>query len=316
MAIGVEILLSVVVGLSVLALFMGTRTLFAPGETDQRLQDLMGQGQASTTPMTLRQLEMRGSLYQRAIKPTINTVLRGLGRFAPKKNVEALHRKLETAGHPAGLGVVDFYGLKILVGLLAGFFVVLLIYLIRPDYSLPFLFGFGLLFGLGAFFIPNYWLSARASARQAEILRALPDALDMMTIAVDAGLGLSGAMQRICDNWDNALVEEFTRLLAEVRLGRSRTEALENMALRTGVKEVISFVMALTLAEKLGANIAKVLHIQAEQMRIARRQRAEQLAREASIKMLFPLVFLIFPAMFAVILGPAVPQLLETFSSL
>jgi len=128
MAIGAEILLSVVVGLSVLALFMGTRTLLAPGEADQRLQDLIGQGQASATPMSLRQLEMRGSLYQRAIKPTFNTLLQGLGRLAPKRNVEVLHRKLETAGHPGGLGVADFYGLKILTGFFVGVLMILLLY--------------------------------------------------------------------------------------------------------------------------------------------------------------------------------------------
>jgi tight adherence protein C len=138
----------------------------------------------------------------------------------------------------------------------------------------------------------------------------------MMSICVNAGLGLQGAMQSVCENWDNALVEEFTRVLAEIRLGRGALEAMESMGKRTGVREMISFVMSLTLAHKLGVSIATVLPIQAEQMRIARRQKAEETARQASIKMLFPLVFLIFPAMFAVILGPAVPQLLETLSVL
>jgi tight adherence protein C len=166
------------------------------------------------------------------------------------------------------------------------------------------------------FMLPDLWLSGRASARQHDILRALPDALDMMTICVDAGLGLQGAMQTVCENWDNALVDEFTRVQAEVKLGRSAMDALDSMSKRTGVKEVMSFVMSITLAYKLGVSIANVLHIQAEQMRIARRQKAEETARQAAIKMLFPLVFLVFPAMFAVILGPAVPQLLETLGNL
>ncbi len=112
-----------------------------------------------------------------------------------------------------------------------------------------------------------------------------------------------------------AAVTLVALVLAEIRLGRTRAEAFEGMGKRTGVAEVMSFVLAITLADKLGVPIAKVLHIQAEQMRITRRQRAEELARQASIKMLFPLVFLIFPATFAVILGPAIPQLLETFSA-
>jgi tight adherence protein C len=167
--------------------------------------------------------------------------------------------------------------------------------------------------GLVGFGLPNYWLSAQVKRRQIKILKALPDALDMLNICVRAGLGFTGAMQRFCDNWNNDLSEEFGRVITEVSLGKSRIEALEGMSRRTGVDEVISFVMAVSIAEKLGASIAQVLHIQAQQMRIARSQRAEKLAREASIKMLFPLVFLIFPAMFAVILGPTIPLLLETF---
>ncbi|MEW5958148.1 MAG: type II secretion system F family protein [Chloroflexota bacterium] len=312
----IQLLLSLVIGFSVLAFFTGVRSLvIASRESDDRLQELLQTAAGSAAP-TLRQLEMRTSFYHRAVKPVTSGMLKLLGRLAPQRNIDQLHRKLETAGFPGNLGVVDFLGLKILCGLLLGAAIVLLVYLARPDLSFLVKAGLGLLLGLVGFLFPNYWLSTRISARQNEILKALPDALDMMTIAVDAGLGLSGAMQRICDNWNNALIDEFVRVLAETRLGRSRTEALEQMGQRTGVKEVISFVTALTLAEKLGANIANVLHIQAEQMRIARRQKAEQLAREASIKMLFPLVFLIFPAMFAVILGPAVPQLLETFGSL
>ncbi len=310
MVIGLPFLLSAIVGLSVLVLFTGVRFLFAPGNTDERLQELMRT--TTETPSSLRQLEMQASFYHRVAKPAFSNLLQRLGRFAPQRNLETLQRKIETAGYPGNLGVIDFLGLKILSALTLGFLMVLILYLSRPNMSLLIIIGLGLIFGFGGFLLPNYWLSVRITKRQYEILRALPDALDMLVISVDAGLGLSGAIQRICDNWDNALVEEFTRVLAETRLGRSRSEALETMAQRTGVKEVISFVMALTLAEKLGANIAKVLHIQADQMRIARRQRAEQLAREAAIKMLFPLVFLIFPAMFAVILGPAIPQLLET----
>jgi tight adherence protein C len=241
--------------------------------------------------------------------------VRWLGRLAPQKNLDELHRKLETAGFPSNMGVIDFLGLKTLSAVFLAAVTVFMLFILRSNSSLVVAGLLGLSFGFAGFAIPNYWLYSRIHTRQLEILRALPDALDMMTISVDAGLGLSGAIQHICEHWDNALIDELTRVLAETRLGRSRIEALESMAQRTGVKEITSFVMAITLAEKLGANISKVLHIQAEQMRVARRQRAEQLAREAAIKMLFPLVFLVFPAMFAVILGPAVPLLLETFKS-
>lgn len=314
MLITAQILLSLIVGLSVLALFNGVRVFITPAKGEDRLQEILYA--SSENPMTLREIELRTSFLNRTIKPMSMALLQWLGRLAPHRNVEALQRKLDTAGNPGNLGIVDFYGLKLAIGLMLAVLLILFVLVVRPGASVLMIGFVGLSGGLVGFMIPNYWLIKRIAARQHEILKSLPDALDMMVICVDAGMGLSGAMQRICDNWDNALVEEFARVLTEVKLGRSRPDSLEAMAQRTGVKEVISFVMALTMAERLGASIAQVLHVQAEQMRIARRQRAEQLAREASIKMLFPLVFLIFPAMFAVILGPAVPQLLETFGSL
>ncbi|HRV96258.1 MAG TPA: type II secretion system F family protein [Anaerolineae bacterium] len=309
-----QILLSLIVGLSVLALFNGLRVFMTPSGGEDRLQEVLyGSPDA---PMTLREIELRTSFVNRTIKPMSKSLLQWLGKLAPQRNAEALQRKLDMAGNPGNLGIVDFLGLKLISGLIIAVLLILFVMVVRTKTSMLMIGFVGLSGGLAGFMIPNYWLIKRIAARKHEILKSLPDALDMMVICVDAGMGLSGAMQRICDNWNNALVEEFARVLTETKLGRSRPDSLEAMAHRTGVKEMISFVMALTMAERLGASIAQVLHVQAEQMRIARRQRAEQLAREASIKMLFPLVFLIFPAMFAVILGPAVPQLLETFGSL
>ncbi|MDX1520899.1 MAG: type II secretion system F family protein [Anaerolineae bacterium] len=309
MLIGAQLLLSLIIGLSVLAFIMGARAWLVPqGTFEDRLQNIL----EIQPGESLRNLEMQASFSERMIRPLGANLLNWLGKLAPQKNMEALDRKLESAGRPAKLTIHTFLGLKVFCGLLSAGVTFLLIYLIRSNPSFFILFGISGALGFVGYWLPTYWLLKRISNRQSDILKALPDALDMMVIAVDAGLGLSGAIQRICDNWDNALVDEFNRVLKETQVGRSRIDALESMGVRTGVKEVISFVMALTMAEKTGANIGQVLHIQAEQMRIARRQRAEQLAREAAIKMLFPLVFLIFPAMFAVILGPAVPQLLET----
>jgi tight adherence protein C len=312
MLIGAQMLLSLLVGLSVLAVVAGIRALATPSQPADRVQQLLGT--ASAGSLTLRELEMRQSFYQRAVQPLFAALLQMLGRLAPQRNIKELEHKLESAGLLARIGVIDFLGMKILAGVCLVLFTAGLMYL--SDFSFIFGIVVSLATGLLGFTLPNYWLLSRVKSRQKEILRALPDALDMMTICVDAGLGLQGAMQTVCENWDNALVEEFTRIMAEVRLGRSALEALEGMGKRTRVKEVTSFVSSLTLAHKLGISIADVLHVQADQMRIARRQKAEETAREAAIKMLFPLVFLIFPAMFAVILGPAVPQLLETMGSL
>jgi tight adherence protein C len=307
-----QILLSVIVGFSVLAVFMGIRAIVTPVESTDRVQQwILG---ADGGPPTLRELEMKASFYQRIIQPLLRGLLNQSGRLAPQKNVEALYQKLETAGFPGNLNVVDFLGLKILMGTLIGFLFAAVVYMVRTD-SILIVGGTSLIFWVVGFMLPNAWLTTRVSARKKEVLKNMPDALDMMTVCVDAGLGLSGAIQRVAESWENALVDEFTRVLAEVKLGRTRLEALESMANRTDVDEMKNFVMALTLADKLGVSIAQVLHLQSKQMRVARRQRAEELARQASIKMLFPLVFLIFPAMFAVILGPAVPLLLETLTA-
>ena len=311
MLISAPILLSLLVGISVLAIVVGVRSMFVATGPNERIQEILGS--ATDEPPTLRDLEMQASFYERTLRPLGKSILQTLGRMAPQRNLLALQSKIDSAGTPGGLGVMDFLGLKISLCIILGLLFAVMPRLIRPDLSLTVVLLLGGVAGFAGFASPNFWLSSKVSARQAEILKALPDALDMMTICVQAGLGLSGAMQRICDNWNNSLADEFARVLAETRLGRSRIDALEALGQRTGVEEVISFVIALTMAERMGANIAQVLQVQAKQMRIARRQRAEKLAREASIKMLFPLVFLIFPAMFAVILGPAVPILLETF---
>jgi tight adherence protein C len=313
MLAGAQVIISLVVAVSVLALVTGVRAIVASGEPVDHLQQFMDTSSAAS--LTLRELEMRASFYQRALRPLFTVVLQRLGRMAPQRNIEELQRKLDTAGLLARFSVVDFLGLKILCGVFLGILCAALIFVARSP-SLIIVGGLGILMGIVGSMLPNLWLSRRIKGRQREILKAMPDALDMMSICVNAGLGLQGAMQTVCENWDNPLADEFTRALTEIRLGRGMMEALESMGQRTKVKEVMSFILSLSMAYKLGVSLAKVLPIQAEQMRVARRQKAEEAAREASIKMLFPLVFLVFPAMFAVILGPAVPQLMETMGGL
>ena len=160
--------------------------------------------------------------------------------------------------------------------------------------------------GLLGYFLPVIWLGRRIRSRQAEIVKTLPDALDLLTISVEAGLPFDGAMQRVAEKWDNEISKAFRRLLTEMRMGKSRREALRDMADRMDVPDVTSFVAALIQADQLGISIAKILRIQSEQMRIKRRQRAEEKAQQAPIKMLIPMTFLIFPTILIVILGPAI----------
>jgi len=161
------------------------------------------------------------------------------------------------------------------------------------------------------FYLPSLYLSSAISRRQDALIKKFPDALDLMSICVDAGLPFDGAMARVHEKWDDPLAEEFGRVIYEVQLGKSRRQAMRDMANRMEVNDVSSFVAAILQAEHLGVSIGKVLRIQSEQMRLRRRQRAEEKAHQAPVKMLFPLVFLIFPSMFIVVLGPAAFQVLR-----
>jgi tight adherence protein C len=167
----------------------------------------------------------------------------------------------------------------------------------------------GLLIG---FILPILWLRSKIRSRQTEIIKSLPDALDLLTIAVEAGMGFDGAMQKLGDKWDNELSKGFNKVVQEMRLGIPRRDALKNMDKTMQVPDVTTFVAAIIQAEQLGVSMAKVLRVQSIQMRIKRRQRAQEMANKAPIKMLFPMVFLIFPALFIILLGPAVLILMET----
>jgi tight adherence protein C len=170
--------------------------------------------------------------------------------------------------------------------------------------------------GALGYLLPGMWLGQQIKKRKHNIVKALPDALDLLTISVEAGLAFDLALMRVADKWDNELSNEFKRVLTDTRLGRARRDALKDMAKRTGVEDVQTFTAAIIQAEQLGVSIGKILRIQSDQMRIRRRQRAEEAAHKAPIKMLIPMAFLIFPSLFVVILGPAVPRLMESLSGL
>jgi tight adherence protein C len=160
--------------------------------------------------------------------------------------------------------------------------------------------------GLIGYVGPEFWLGGRVKKRQKGILLQIPDALDLLTISVRAGLGFDAALGKVVEKMKGPLVDEFRRALAEVRVGKARREALRDIVPRTEVQPLTNFIGAIIQAEQLGVSISKVLQVQSEQLRIERRQRAEEQAAKAPIKMLFPLVGCIFPSLFVVILGPAI----------
>jgi tight adherence protein C len=218
--------------------------------------------------------------------------------------IARIDAKLEKAGYPGGLRGADWVGVKLLA--LLGFAVLglLLGLLLTQQFVVALLFA---LVGAAIGYIaPEFWLGRKIKARALEMVLGLPDALDLLTISVEAGLGFDAALAKVVEKMEGPLTDEFRQALAEVRMGRPRREALRDLATRADAQPVSNFVGAIVQAEQLGVPIAKVLQIQSNQLRIERRQRAEEAAAKAPVKMLFPMVGCIFPTIFIVILGPAI----------
>jgi len=237
------------------------------------------------------------------------TLSKATSRLSPAKSRALAEQQLELAGRPNNWGATEFFGLRIFVALVLGAFIFLL-----GSISSTFrnAIVFGLISALVGYLMPVLWLRSRIRQRQTEIIKSLPDALDLLTITVEAGMGFDGAIQKVGEKWDNHLSRGFSKVVQEMRLGVVRREALKNMDRSMQVPDVTTFIAAIIQAEQLGVSIAKILRVQSEQMRIKRRQRAEEMANKAPIKMLFPMVFLIFPALFIILLGPAALIIMET----
>lgn len=289
--------ISVMVFMALMLIILGIAAPRPADEVEARLVEYGSQ------PMTLEEIELSAPFSQRVLLPLIRATAQFMSRFTPERTLEQTRRKLELAGNPNNWSAAEFLGIRVLVAFLVAGLVFVLTMLTNIALTQRLLFV--VLMGVLGFFLPVLWLGNRIRRRQQEIIRTLPDALDLLTISVEAGLPFDGAMQRVAEKWDNELSRAFERMLNEMRVGKSRREALRDMADRIDVPDVTSFVAALVQADQLGISIAKVLRIQSEQMRIKRRQRAEEKAQQAPIKMLIPMTFLIFPSILVVILGPA-----------
>lgn len=261
-------------------------------------------------PVTLEKLELEQPFTDRVLKPLLKLFGRVMGSFTPAKSAERLRRNLQMAGNPNGLQPGDFQALRLLAAVLLGGLVAFLTWAAKMELGLIIVFT-AVMAAIG-FMFPIYWLGNKIKQRKKLIFRALPDAIDLLTISVEAGLGFDQALQRVTEKWDNELCREFKRVLSEMRLGKIKRDALREMSYRCDVQELNVFVASIIQADQLGVSMAKVLRIQADQMRIRRRQMAEELAHKAPIKMLFPMVFLIFPSIYIVILGPAIPTIAQS----
>jgi tight adherence protein C len=284
---------------------------FAPARPAEQVKDRL-EGYLDRVDI-IEESEIRRPLLVRAFLPPLKRLLRLLGGLLPRSMVASTQKQLVMAGNPMGFSALDYMGLCLLMVLLFGGGYLLLLGRDQPG---GIAIRNALILALVGYVLPVYWLRRRVRQRKHEIVRALPDALDMMTIGVEAGLAFESAMLRVGDQWDNALTQEFRRAVAEMRMGTSRNEALQRMVARTGVQDLSTFVAVLIQSSQLGVSVAEVLHSQADQMRVKRRQRAEELARQAGIKMIFPLALCILPATMIVILGPTIPIFIDMFRTL
>ena len=268
--------------------------------------------QISVRPKSLEELELQRPLSERTLKPIINSLSRLVGRFYPANTVRGLGLKLKRAGMENS-STEFFLGVKGFAALVGVVAVSALVNLITAD-ALQTLIGAvaGLVLG---FMAPDFFLSNKAGKRNTLILEALPDALDLLTISVEAGLGFDAALVKVTEKMKGPLSDEFQRAAGEQRVGKSRQESLRGITDRVAVKEFQSFISAIIQADQLGVSMSKVLRIQSEQMRTERRQRAENKAAKAPILIMLPTVGCIFPSLFIVILAPAALTAMSSCSS-
>jgi tight adherence protein C len=303
-------------GLIVAAVAAVSVLLIAVGVAGSRQEDPLKARLNQLGQMTakdLQELELQQPFFDRTIKPLAGRLSGAVARITSSSFTERTEKRLAMAGNPGDMKVSDWLGIKVIAsGVFAGVLFILF-GVLGGDITQGLLMG---LLGAGIGYIgPEFWLGRRVKARQKAILIQIPDALDLLTISVRAGLGFDAALGKVVEKMKGPLVDEFRRALAEVRVGKARRDALRDIVPRTEVVPLTNFIGAIIQAEQLGVSISKVLQVQSEQLRIERRQRAEEMAAKAPIKMLFPLVGCIFPSLFIIILGPAIILIMQNLNT-
>ncbi len=289
------------------ATFSGARLFVGHGAGGAGDQLARIRADGTTTP----EAEEGSSVGDRLIRPLSRWLVSHLARLLPARVAHQFEEQLLVAGRPVSLQTFMAF---VVAGPIAGMVLVSAFILNSPPSS-PALaileFGGGLFIG-GA--LPVYWLSGKVRRRQVRIGRELPDAVDLIVVSVEAGLSLEAALARVGDDPRHLVAAEFRRVLADMNLGMGRRAALQGLVARTGVPAITSLVSAILQADQTGMGIGQVLRAQSTQLRSQRKQRAEEAAMKAPLKMLFPLIFFIFPSLFVVILGPAVLSIMDNLA--
>jgi tight adherence protein C len=258
----------------------------------------------------VRDQEMLDSVGHRVLAPVGQATVKLVRRYTPLGYVEQLAHKTVLAGSPAGFEVDRLLVLKVL-GTASGLLWFPLVYKVLAWHGLPAMMMLGVLW-VASFLGPDLAIGRKIEDRQHAIAVALPDILDLLVISVEAGLGFEQAVERTATSVPGPLSDEFRRLLQETRMGATRSDALRAMDERTQVEELKSFILAMLQADAFGVSVARILRAQADEMRVRRRLAAEEQAEKVPVKMLFPLVFCIFPSVFVIVLGPALIQIGKT----
>jgi tight adherence protein C len=257
--------------------------------------------------------ELQKPLFDRMARPFLRMISAWVMRLTPAGASEATSARLNAAGNPWRVGVREFFGLRVMSASLLTLLGIGTMHALTVAGE-PMLGAVSLvLLMLIGVILPDYVLQIIINGRQYQIRKSLPDILDLLIVSVEAGLGFDGAMQKVVQKVRGPFPEELGRILEEMRLGKGRMAAMQDMARRVSVNEVSTFVAAIYQADQLGVSIARVLNVQADTMRLARSQRIRELAAKLPVKMLFPLVFFIFPAIFVVVIGPGVIEIMKAF---
>ncbi len=264
-----------------------------------------------SSKMSVEEEKLSLPFYQRIIQPTVKKLADFLVRITPKERTNQLHNKVIAAGQPFGFGVNEWISIQaLLIGLVPAIIVISSFTGIITLKKMILLIMVSVLLGIGG---PRFILSSKIQRRQKEIILTLPDILDILTVSVEAGLGFDAALGKVVEKIPGVLSKEFEKVLQEIKMGRPRTEALKSMSERLGVVDLTTFIASVIQADQLGVSISGVLRIQSDQMRVRRRQRAQEKAMKAPVKMLLPMVFFIFPTIFVVLLGPSVIKMIDMF---
>ncbi len=305
-------------GVTILVLVFGSLTLLLyqlfnlgrnkGNEVQQRLERIRNQ-----TAQVSVEDEMSKSFSIRVLKPILEKIGKGLLRLAPTELINSFDKKIIMAGRPKNWGVKNWLGLQAFMTI--GLPVIILIIYLQMRINTQNLVLVTMATAVIGVLYPNMSLNSKIRKRQAEVMKSLPDIMDLLTVSVEAGLTFDSALAKVCEKMPGTLAREFEIVLQEIKVGKSKKDAMYQMADRLGVQDFRSFVGAVIQADQLGVSLGRVLRIQSEQIRQNRKQRIQEKAMKAPIKMLMPMVVFIFPSIFIVLLGPVVINLIKTFTS-